>query len=110
MRSKKLERYRLSARRMLGTMKARSVLLALALLAGVAADHPYRPETDLIAIMNAAKGYQPDGFTLAEVRFGPRKDAAYVRYSMRKEARDVAIIVLTLKKTAKGWQVESCAR
>lgn len=95
---------------MLGTMRARVMLLAMALLAGVAADTPYRPDKDLIAILNAAREYRPEGSAVAQVQMNRTKDVAYVRYTARKDGKDIAAAVLTIKKTTMGWIVESCAR
>jgi len=91
-------------------MKPRNILLILALLAGVAADTPRRLDEDLMKIQRAASEYRPDGSTMAQIERGPVKDTAYVRYSIRKGGQDVVTVVVTLKKTSKGWHVESCAR
>ena len=95
------------------TMNARFILLGLILLAGVAADSPRLVGEDIDAIVKLAREYQPEGrpiHTMVHVTLGPTKDTAYVRYSIRREGQEFVGAVLTLKKTAKGWQVESCAR
>lgn len=91
-------------------MKLRVIVLALALLAGVAADKPQRADQDLIAISNAAREYRPEGSTLAQISLNAGRDMAHVRYLVRRDGQDVAVSVLTVKRTSKGWEVESCAR
>lgn len=93
-------------------MKVKQVLLLLVLLSGVAADLPRRAvsEADTTAILKAAGGYKPDGSVITEVTRGKTPDIAYVRYSTRRGGQYLVTAVVTLKKTPKGWQAESCAR
>ena len=91
-------------------MKVRVVILAVAVLAGVAADKPQRTDEDLVAVYSAARKYQPEGVAIAQVSFNPSRTMAYVRYSIRRDGQDIALSVISLKKTGNGWEVESCAR
>jgi len=88
------------------------IVLGLMLLTVVAQDTPRRAtvDEDMIVILKVAREYRPEGTTRAQVERVPAKDMAYVRYSVRRNGHDVAMAVVTLKKTSKGWEVESCAR
>ena len=95
-------------------MKARFVLilLSMTLLSAVAGDDIHKPTQDKekIAVLSAASKYKPEGATTVQVERVSGRDIAYVRYSVRRGGYDVVAAVVTLKKTSKGWEVESCAR
>ena len=95
-------------------MKERFALLqlSLTLLVGVADETP-RPVTldkDMIAILKVAKEFRPEGAATVQVERVPGKDMAYVRYSIRRDGHDVVMTLVTLRKTSRRWEVESCAR
>ena len=93
-------------------MKAQHLPLILVLLSGVAAELPRRTVSgeDMTAILKAAGDYRPDGSIITEVTRGNTAERAYVRYSTRRDGHYVVTAVVTLKKTPRGWQAESCAR
>jgi len=70
---------------------------------------PARPDPDLTAIMQVAREHKPEDTTTVQVERVAGMDLAYVRYCVRREGLDVVTAVLTLKKTSKGWEVESRA-
>ena len=88
------------------------MLLSLTLLIAVAEDTPRRvtSDKDMVAILKVAKEFRPEGAATVQVERVSGKDMAYVRYSIRRDGHDVVMTVVTLKKTSKGWEVESCAR
>jgi len=70
---------------------------------------PVKPDTDLTAIMQVAREHRPEGTTTVQVERVAGMNLAYVRYSVGRDGLDTVTAVLTLKKTSKGWEVESCA-
>lgn len=94
-------------------MKTRStlILLSLAALTALAGEtqSPVKPDDDLTVILQVAREHRPEGAATVQVERVAGMDLAYVRYSVRRDGLDVVTAVLTLKKTSKGWEVESCA-
>lgn len=93
-------------------MNAKRIILLLALLLGVAADSPRGrfSNDDMLAIMKAVQDYRPTDYTAAHFGTGLTPDTAMVRLCRQVDGRIVTTAVLTLKKTPKGWMVDSCAR
>lgn len=94
-------------------MNTRSTLILLSLTVPTAlageTQSPAKPDADLTAIMQVAREHRPEGATTVQLERVAGMDLAYVRYSVRREGLDTVTVVLTLKKTSKGWEVESCA-
>ena len=95
------------------TMKTRCtlILLSLTVLTALAGEtpRPVKPDADLTAIMQVAREHRPEGATTVQLERVAGMNLAYVRYCVSRDGLDVVTAVLTLKKTSKGWEVESCA-
>jgi len=68
-----------------------------------------KQDADMTAIKQIALDHKPEGTATVQVERVAGMDLAYVRYTERRDGLDVVTAVLTLKKTSKGWEVESRA-
>lgn len=93
-------------------MNAKRIILLLALLSGVAADSPRGrfSNHEMLAILKAIQDHKPGDYTTGHFGTGLTPETAVVRLCRQVDGQVVTAAVLTLRKTPKGRQVESCAR